>query len=53
MALSFRKRYKLTDEQETQFEDLLNAEEDLMPRPTGVNVGSIMIFEGSINIFST
>lgn len=39
--------YKLTDDQEKQFEDLLNEQEDTMPRPTGIEVGSVMeYFEG-------
>lgn len=39
--------YKLTDEQEEEFEQLLNAGEDTLPRPTGAAVGSVTeYFEG-------
>lgn len=39
--------YKLTEAQEEEFEALLNAEEDTLPRPTGAAVGSITeYFEG-------
>lgn len=39
--------YKLTDEQEEEIEQLLNAQEDVLPRPTGADVGSITeYFEG-------
>ncbi|MHA6259241.1 phosphoglucosamine mutase [Sporosarcina sp. CAU 1771] len=39
--------FKLTDEQEREFEILLNKEEDTLPRPTGAGVGSVMeYFEG-------
>lgn len=39
--------YKLTEAQEKEFEELLNAEEDTLPRPTGADVGSITeYFEG-------
>lgn len=39
--------YKLTDEQEEEIEQLLNAEEDTLPRPIGDAVGSVMeYFEG-------
>ena len=39
--------FKLTDEQEEEFEKMLNDPEDTMPRPTGVDVGSIVeYFEG-------
>lgn len=39
--------YKLTEEQEVEFEALLNAEEDTLPRPTGADVGAITeYFEG-------
>ena len=39
--------YKLTDEQEKEIETLLNESEDLLPRPTGADVGSITeYFEG-------
>ncbi len=39
--------YKLTDEQEEEIEQLLNVQEDSLPRPTGADVGSITeYFEG-------
>lgn len=39
--------YKLTESQEAEFEALLNAEEDTLPRPTGAGVGAITeYFEG-------
>lgn len=39
--------YKLTEEQETEIERLLNEEEDTIPRPTGADVGAIIeYFEG-------
>ena len=39
--------FKLTDEQEKEIEALLNESEDILPRPTGAGVGSIMeYFEG-------
>jgi len=39
--------YKLTDEQEEEIEQLLNIQEDSLPRPTGAGVGSITeYFEG-------
>lgn len=39
--------YKLTEAQEKEFEDLLNEEEDTLPRPTGADVGSVTeYFEG-------
>lgn len=39
--------FKLTDEQEKEFETLLNETEDTLPRPTGAGVGSVMeYFEG-------
>ena len=39
--------YKLTDEQEAEIEQLLNEQEDTLPRPTGADVGSVMeYFEG-------
>ncbi|MFD1929795.1 phosphoglucosamine mutase [Sporosarcina siberiensis] len=39
--------YKLTDAQENEVEELLNASEDNLPRPTGADVGSITeYFEG-------
>lgn len=39
--------FKLTDEQEKEFETLLNETEDTLPRPTGADVGSVMeYFEG-------
>ena len=39
--------FKLTDEQEEEFEKLLNEEVDSLPRPTGADVGSITeYFEG-------
>lgn len=39
--------FKLTDAQEEEFEQLLNAEEDTLPRPVGGNVGTITeYFEG-------
>ncbi|MFC5590747.1 phosphoglucosamine mutase [Sporosarcina soli] len=39
--------YKLTDEQEEEIEQLLNAEEDTLPRPVGAAVGSVTeYFEG-------
>ena len=39
--------YKLTDEQEEEIEQLLNAQEDILPRPVGAGVGSITeYFEG-------
>ncbi|MEK4405322.1 MULTISPECIES: phosphoglucosamine mutase [Sporosarcina] len=39
--------YKLTDEQEEEIEQLLNVQEDSLPRPTGADVGFITeYFEG-------
>ena len=39
--------YKLTDEQEEEIEQLLNEQEDTLPRPTGAAVGSVTeYFEG-------
>lgn len=39
--------FKLTDEQEEEFEALLNAETDNLPRPTGADVGTVTdYFEG-------
>lgn len=39
--------FKLTDEQEAEFERLLNEEQDELPRPTGAQVGTITeYFEG-------
>ncbi|GKV65396.1 MULTISPECIES: phosphoglucosamine mutase [unclassified Sporosarcina] len=39
--------FKLTDDQEAEFEKLLNEEEDQLPRPTGGRVGTITeYFEG-------
>lgn len=39
--------YKLTEEQETEVENLLNEQEDTLPRPTGADVGSVTeYFEG-------
>ena len=39
--------FKLTDEQENEIEALLDSDEDTLPRPTGVSVGTISdYFEG-------
>ncbi len=39
--------FKLTDEQENEIEALLDSDEDILPRPTGVSVGTISdYFEG-------
>lgn len=39
--------FKLTDEQEEEFEALLNADTDNLPRPTGADVGTVTdYFEG-------
>lgn len=39
--------YKLTEEQENEIENLLNEQEDTLPRPTGADVGSVTeYFEG-------
>ena len=39
--------YKLTEEQENEIENMLNQQEDTLPRPTGAGVGSVTeYFEG-------
>lgn len=44
--------YKLLDETELEIENLLNIENDVLPRPTGIDVGRIFERAGAINLYS-